>query len=233
MQAGQPAFPRADNGPNRAAGGVVQCRMHLLRHRRFVTAFVLVGIASAVFAQTAQENAADADWLVKTLEIHEGSVVGEIGAGGGELTIAMAKAVGESGKVFSNELNKDRLAALSGVAEKAGAKNVTPIEGAEAATNFPDQCCDAIFMRNVYHHFADPAAMDASLFKSLKPGGRLAVIDFTPPGEEAAKPSGRSADGFHGVKPATVARELLAVGFEVISAEAHNRTVTVVARRPQ
>ena len=42
-------------------------------------------------------------------------------------------------------------------------------------------------MRNVYHHFGDPGAMNASLFKSLKPGGSLAVQDFgPPPGAESA-----------------------------------------------
>jgi ubiquinone/menaquinone biosynthesis C-methylase UbiE len=206
--------------------------MHTPHRRRLVTAFAILAAASAVFAQSARENADDATWLIQGLEIHEGSIVGEIGAGGGELTIAMARAVGESGKVFSNELNQDRFKALPGIAEKAGVKNITAIEGRETETNFAEQCCDAIFMRNVYHHFNDPATMDASLFKSLKPGGRVAVIDFTPPGEEATTPAGRSADGFHGVKPATVARELKAAGFEVLSANTRDRAVLVIARRP-
>lgn len=200
--------------------------------RRFVTTLVLLPLAAAVFAQNAQENAADAARLIQALAIHEGSIVGEIGAGTGELTIAMAKAVGESGRVFSNELNKDRLKTIAAAAAKIGASNVTPVEGRELETNFADECCDAIFMRNVYHHFGDPAAMDASLFKSLKPGGRLAVIDFAPPGDEAATPDGRSKDGFHGVKAPTVERELKAAGFEIISADTRNRDVFVVARRP-
>jgi len=200
--------------------------------RRFVTLLVLLSLAPAIFAQSAQENAADATRLIQALAIHEGSIVGEIGAGSGELTIALAKAVGESGRVFSNELNKDRLKTIAAAAEKAHVTNVTPVEGRELETNFSDQCCDAIFMRNVYHHFGDPSAMDASLFKSLKPGGRLAVIDFTPPGDEAATPEGRSKDGFHGVKAPTVERELKAAGFEIVSSDTHRRDVFVVARKP-
>ena len=80
--------------------------MNLHRHRRFVTLFGILAGASIAFAQSAQENAADAAWLVKSLEIHEGSVVGEIGAGEGELTVAIARVVGPTGKVFSNELNQ-------------------------------------------------------------------------------------------------------------------------------
>ena len=89
-------------------------------------------------------------------------------------------------------------------------------------------------MRNVYHHFGDPGAMNASLFKSLKPGGSLAVQDFgPPPGAESATPSGRSQDGHHGVTPATVERELKAAGFDILSSsEWPLRAFMVVARRP-
>src|SRR5438128_2601379 len=125
--------------------------------RRFVTILVLAALAvAAAPAQTRQQNEDDAAWLIKVLEIRPGSVVGEIGAGGGELTFLLAKAVADSGRVFSNELNLDRVKAIQAEAGKSEAKNVTVVEGREAETNFPDQCCDAIFMRNVYHHFGDP-----------------------------------------------------------------------------
>jgi hypothetical protein len=42
-------------------------------------------------------------------------------------------------------------------------------------------CCDAIVLRRVYHHLSDPAAINASLLPSLRPGGLLAVIDLPPP----------------------------------------------------
>ena len=91
---------------------------------------------------------------------------------------------------------------------------------------------DAIFMRNVYHHFDDPAAMNASLRASLKPGGRLAIIDFTPPPGKEAAPSRRGEDNQHGVTATTLKAELEAAGFEVISATTTDRAVHVVARRP-
>ena len=90
----------------------------------------------------------------------------------------------------------------------------------------------------VYHHFGDPPAMNASIRASLKPGGRLAIIDFTPPrgknGESGENVPGRRAeDQHHGVTAATVARELEAAGFEILSStESGTRGVLVVARRP-
>lgn len=211
--------------------------MRTIRQRRLVPSFILAATVVIAFVtaradQSAQQIAADVEWLVKVLDIRPGHTVGEIGAGSGELSVAMAKAVGDSGRVLSNELSPKSLEVLKKKVADEGLERVTVIEGRPAETNFPAECCDAIFMRSVYHHFADPAAMNASLFKSLKPGGRLAVIDFTPPGEEAASPAGRAADNFHGVKPATVERELKAAGFEIISSEQVNRAVKVAARRP-
>jgi SAM-dependent methyltransferase len=201
--------------------------------RRFVTMFVIGGLVTAAgLAQTAQENAADAERLVKALDVHPASVVGEIGAGAGELTFAMARTVGEAGRVFTNELNNDRAKALQAEADKGGFKNVMVVDGHEADTNFPDRCCDAIFMRNVYHHFGDPPAMNASLLRSLKPGGRLAIIDFAPPPGGETTPGHRGDDNHHGITAPTLERELKAAGFEIVSSEEKDRTVFVVARRP-
>jgi hypothetical protein len=58
---------------------------------------------------------------------------------------------------------------------------VTVIEGAAASANLPAACCDAIFLRHVYHHLGDYGAFNKSLQSALKPGGRLAIIDFEEP----------------------------------------------------
>lgn len=103
--------------------------------------------------------------------------------------------------------------------KKSGMTNVEIVEGQPASTNLSPECCDGIFIRNVYHHFADPSAMNASLWRSLKAGGRLAVIDFRPVGTEAASPAGRDGGDQHGVLPETVSRELVEAGFTLISSE--------------
>jgi ubiquinone/menaquinone biosynthesis C-methylase UbiE len=208
--------------------------MSIRRFRPVVAIFAALALhTSAVLAQSAKENAADAEFLMKTLEIREGSAVGEIGAGDGTLTFLIAKAVGESGRVYTNELNPSRVKALRRDAGKAGRRNVTVVEGREAETNFADACCDAIFMRNVYHHFGDPPAMNASLLKSLKPGGRLAILDFTPPPGGETVPGHRGDDNHHGITAPTLEKELTAAGFEIVSSSEKARSVIVVVRRPQ
>jgi SAM-dependent methyltransferase len=87
-------------------------------------------------------------------------------------------------------------------------------------------------MRNVYHHFGDPAAINASIAEALKPGATIAVVDFTPPNKEADRAPDRAKDGMHGVMPDTVARELTTAGLEVVRTEAgDDRWFLVVARR--
>ena len=183
---------------------------------------------------TRADDASDAARLIETLGLQAGSTVGEIGAGDGELTILVARHVGPTGRVFTTELGDDRVRTLRAAVEKADVGNVTIVEADAARTNLPEGCCDAVFMRAVYHHFGDPAAMNRSLWASLRPGGRLAVMDFTPRGdEEASNPADRDEDGRHGVKAETVLKELVAAGFERIQVEDRKgRDFLVVVRRP-
>jgi ubiquinone/menaquinone biosynthesis C-methylase UbiE len=76
---------------------------------RFIATFVLVLIATAPgTAQSTEQLAADAKRVIEALDIHSGSVVAEIGAGDGALTLRIAEAVGSTGRVFSNELSQER-----------------------------------------------------------------------------------------------------------------------------
>jgi SAM-dependent methyltransferase len=58
---------------------------------------------------------------------------------------------------------------------------VTVVEAQSRETGLPPGCCDAIVLRRVYHHLSDPASVNASLLRALRPGGVLVVIDFPPP----------------------------------------------------
>jgi ubiquinone/menaquinone biosynthesis C-methylase UbiE len=201
---------------------------------RVSTSLITLCLLALSCTADAQNNAADAAKLIDVLQLKPGSVVAEIGAGGGELTIALAKHVGASGRVYSNELGEDRVQRLRTAVEKGGVSNVEIVAGHESRANLPDGCCDAIFMRNVYHHFGDPAAMHASFLRALKPGGRIAVIDFRP-GKAAAiaTPGKRGEDGSHGVSAEVVAQELKAAGFDIIvSEEPGERSILVVGAKP-
>ena len=194
-------------------------------------ALLLLLVASAA---TAQNNVTDTETLIKVLQLKPGHVVAEIGAGGGQLTVAIAKHVGPDGRVFTSELGDERIAKLRGAVDKSGVSNVQVVEGQAAQANLADGCCDAIFMRNVYHHFGDPATMNASVVRALKPGARIAVIDFPPRNNTATAPAGkRGEDSAHGVSAEVVANELKAAGLMIVSSEDRpNRWFIVVAQKP-
>lgn len=167
----------------------------------------------------AQNNASDTAKLIEVLQLKQGQVAAEIGAGGGDLTIAIARHVAP-GRVYTSELGAGRLSKLRDVVEKSGLDNIEVVEGKDAHANLPDGCCDAVFMRNVYHHFADPATMNASLFRALKPGARIAVIDFSPRNNAPIAPPGKRGDNAaHGVNTEVVSNELKAAGFQVVTSE--------------
>ena len=195
---------------------------------------LLVTLLVPVHAQ-AQRSAAgiSSQGIFDAIGVRPDATVCEIGAGDGELTIAAARLVGLRGRVLSSELGEARVKALQEKTGASGLSQITVVSGDTGRTNFPDEACDALFMRDVYHHFTDPASMNTSILAALKPGARVAIIDFTPPDAEATCPADRARDGMHGVYAATVSRELQAAGFrEIESGMSGQRWFMVVASKP-
>jgi ubiquinone/menaquinone biosynthesis C-methylase UbiE len=185
----------------------------LIRERVLTLAAVavLAGYDPGVSGQR-QDDAADTARLIEVLDIREGSRVADVGAGSGQLSIPIARHVGQTGMVYSTDVNPKRLEEIRDSVQKAELRNVTVVEGGSTRTNLPQECCDAIFMRHVYHHIGDLTAMNANLRASLKPGGRLGVVDFAPRGDISAPPGRRDTEQSHGVTPEAVIEELRAAG---------------------
>jgi ubiquinone/menaquinone biosynthesis C-methylase UbiE len=159
--------------------------------------------------------------LARVMDWKAGQVIADVGAGEGEIGIAAAGIVGSRGKVFLTELDKQKLDQLEKEKQRRKLGNVIVVAAAEKETKLPDSCCDAIVLRHVYHHFTAPTEMDASLMRSLKPGGRLAVIDFAPRKSltESDPVKGVPANrGGHGIPKKVLVDELKAAGFVVESA---------------
>ncbi len=218
----------------------IKNREHLLKNVRFfmnrISYFIFTAllIATATSVSYAQSDTEDARWFIDALEVKEGSIVAEIGAGDGRLTLAMARQVGPEGHVYSSELGADSVQYLQNVVDDASVTNITVIEGHPNKTNFPDKCCDALFMRRVYHHFKNPSAMNQSIWNALKPGGRIALIDFAPRGKESPGSDTPSLGPQHGVTLDTVVKELRKAGFTLISSEQRSgRDIYVVMEKEE
>jgi ubiquinone/menaquinone biosynthesis C-methylase UbiE len=146
--------------------------------------------------------------LRQVLTLETGRVVADVGAGKGELTFALAREVGSNGHVFSTEIDSGRLRRLREAVVAAKLDNVTVVDAYGGETGLPATCCDAIVLRRVYHHLSDPSGINASLLRSLRPGGVLAIIDFPPPLF--------SSRGQFGVPAKIVISEVMSSGFELL-----------------
>jgi SAM-dependent methyltransferase len=146
--------------------------------------------------------------LIGLLGLEPGMNMADVGAGLGAWTDRFSRWTGPTGHVYATDVADEALAALRDLVSREGLSNVTVIVGAAASTNLPVACCHAILVRNVFHLVTQPTAMIRSLAASLKPGGRLAVVDF-PPRSNTPAPSGVPADRRgNGVPPETVEREV-------------------------
>jgi ubiquinone/menaquinone biosynthesis C-methylase UbiE len=146
--------------------------------------------------------------LREVLALEKGAVVADVGAGKGQLTFVLAKEVGPGGRVFSTEIDPERVRELREAVAAAKLANVTVVQALAGETGLPPGCCDAIVLRRVYHHVTDPRATNTGLSRALRPGGVLAVIDFPPPFF-----LGR---GSFGVPAPDVIREVTGGGFELL-----------------
>src|SRR5262245_60952451 len=153
------------------------------------------------------------------LSLEPGMSVADVGAGKGELTVALAAEVGPSGHVFSTDIDTQALEQIRARVAAAALQNVTVLRAHARDTGLPTDCCDAVVLRRVYHHLTDPLATNGDLLRVLRPGGVLAIIDFPPmlpwlwPWAPEGVPQNRRG---HGVAVHLVVEEVTASGFELV-----------------
>ena len=163
--------------------------------------------------QEREQAELDAPKLVEVLGVTPGMTIADIGSGGGAMTVVLGHWIGP-GRVYATDITERALRQTRDYAKREGLTNVTVIEGAAAAANLPDECCDGMFLRHVYHHITEIAAFNKSLHASLKPGGRLAIIDFEARPNSAEIPKGVPANRLgHGIPASVVIEEVTAAGF--------------------
>jgi ubiquinone/menaquinone biosynthesis C-methylase UbiE len=133
-----------------------------------------------------------ADWLVRpereaeeqpekaldALNLKPGMVVADIWAGVGYMSLRMARRVGPSGKVYANDLQPPMLDLLRQNAAKAGIGNIVTVVGDVADPKLPANTMDLVLLVDVYHEFSQPQQMLRKIRETLKPDGRLVLLEY-------------------------------------------------------
>jgi ubiquinone/menaquinone biosynthesis C-methylase UbiE len=125
--------------------------------------------------------------VMDAIGVKPGMVIGEIGAGRGRYTVHLATRVGDTGKIYANDINERALDYLRQRCRRDHIKNVEIILGKVDDPLLPEAALDMVFMVWVYHMMAEPVAMLKSLHPSLKPGATVVIVDPVPEEVEEEK----------------------------------------------
>ncbi len=126
--------------------------------------------------------------VMDDLGIKAGSVVADVGAGEGYFTFHLAERVGSAGKVYAEDILDDRLEQIRERATKEKLTQIETIHGEKDDPQLPPERLDVVVIVNAYHEMRDYDKMLQGIFRALKPGGQLAIIDSpAKPGEPREK----------------------------------------------
>ncbi|MEM1041341.1 MAG: class I SAM-dependent methyltransferase [Bacteroidota bacterium] len=145
------------------------------------------------------------DRVVDSLGLAPDDVVADIGAGTGYFAFRIADRVPEGG-VYAVDIQPEMLGIIEARAAQAGRDNVVPVQGYIDDPNLPDGEVDAVLIVDAYHEFSHPREMMQGIVRSLRPGGRVVLIEYR--GEDPTVP----IKPLHKMTEAQVRLELEAVG---------------------
>ena len=132
----------------------------------------------ARFEVESREVYAARDEVLKACGIEPGERIADVGAGTGFYSRLFAKRTGWDGWVYSIDIAPKFLQHIAARATADGIENLTTVLGTDVSIRLPPESVDLAFICDVYHHFESPQKSLSSIFRSLKPGGRLVLIDF-------------------------------------------------------
>ncbi len=133
-----------------------------------------------------REEEENPDLAMRLIRVQRGQTVADLGAGSGYYTRRLAKAVGESGKVYAVDIQQGMLDLLQASLAREKVTNVIPVLGTPDDPRLPADALDMILLVDVYHEFGQPQVMLQRMKTALKSGGRLILLEFR--GEDADVP---------------------------------------------
>ena len=152
------------------------------------------------------------DEIMDALNIADGSIVADVGAGAGWFTVRLARRVGPNGRVYAEDIQREMLEAITNRVRREGLGNVVTVEGTPEDPRLPAGL-DAVLVVGVYAEVGEPISLLRDVAAALQPQGRLGIVDFT---KEGGGPGPEMEDR---VDTADVIRDAEAAGFTLLSHE--------------
>jgi len=118
--------------------------------------------------------------VMDSLGVTPGMIIAEVGAGRGRYVVHMANRVGETGKIYANDIDEKALNYLEFRCERDSIPNVVTVLGKVTDPLLPKTTMDLVYIVNTYHHLDKPVELMKNIIPCLKPNGRLVIIEHDP-----------------------------------------------------
>ena len=153
--------------------------------KRFLSYFliavsVLVAFSCTSAAQSSRDAQVQPEKLMDAIGVKPGMVIGEAGAGEGYFTFKLSRRVGETGKVYANDIVERVLKVIERRCEREGITNITTVLGKVEDPLFPKGALDMVFMISAFHDFEKKVEWLNNVKPYLKPGGILVIVEVDP-----------------------------------------------------
>ncbi len=159
----------------------------------------------SIFEYPDRDKKLQIDRVMDLLGIEQGRSVADIGAGSGWFTVRAARRVGPSGTVYAEDINPQYIQYIGDRIHKENLPNVKTVLGTPDDPKLPPSSVDAMLLLKVYHEIAHPVDVMKLLHGSLKPGGKVGIIDR----------NGNGTD--HGLNRDVVEKEMREAGYKLVT----------------
>ncbi len=149
------------------------------------------------------------DLIMDALGIADGSIVADVGSGGGWFTVRLARRVGPNGTVYAEDIQPQMIEATERRVLREGLRNVQTVLGTSHDPRLPESSLDAVLIVDTFHEMDNAVALLRNLARSLKPQGRIGIVDYKKQGGGPGPPRGDRVD------PATVVQSARAAGLKL------------------
>jgi FkbM family methyltransferase len=146
--------------------------------------------------------------LLKNLDLKQGMQIADIGAGSGYYSRLLSKRIG-NGKVFAVDIEPEMIQYLKATMQQENISNIVTVLGKEKSVSLPPSSMDMMLLVDVYHEFSFPYEMALSMHKSLKPDGKLVLVEFRLEDDNVP------IKAIHKMSEAQAVKELKAAGFRL------------------
>src|SRR5665213_802512 len=150
--------------------------------------------------------------VLQALDLRPGNIVVDLGSGSGYFALKLSPIVGKQGQVLAVDIRKLSLSFLGIRALLSQKRNIRVVLSDEDDPRVPPGAVDAVLIANTFHELRDPKVILDHVSKSLRPGGRLVIVDRGP------RQGGSHA---HEMDRAFVETELQQAGFEIVDSQDH------------